>query len=103
MDDDRLPWHVLLHTPGPNQDPSVNFRDAEWFPGHRGFHALLQELGVFVAAGPLPDREGAGQTVVRRISTDEITRLATQTDPAVVGGFLRVEITRWDVVESVLE
>ena len=100
---DGLPWHLLIHTPGPNADPAVPFWTAEWFPGHRGFHAHLQELGCFVAAGPLPDREGAGQTLVRGVSTDEITRLANETDPAVVGGFLVVQIVPWDVVESILK
>ena len=100
-DDD--PWHLLIHTPGPNADPEVPFFQAEWFPGHRGFHAELQKAGYFVAAGPLPGRDGAGQTLVRRVSTGEITRLATETDPAVVGGFLKVEIVPWRVVESILE
>ncbi len=100
---DDPPWHLLIHTPGPNADPAVPFWTAEWFPGHRGFHAQLQQLEYFVAAGPLPDRAGAGQTLVRGVSTDEITRLATETDPAVVGGFLVVEVVPWDVVESILE
>ncbi len=100
---DDLPWHLLVHTPGPNADPAVPFFQADWFPGHRGFHAQLQQLGYFVAAGPLPGRDGAGQTLVRRVSTTEITRLANQTDPAVTGGFLVVEIVPWDVVETVLD
>ena len=52
-DDDGL-WHLLIHTPGPNADPEVPFFQADWFPGHRGFHAELQKAGYFVAAGPLP-------------------------------------------------
>ncbi len=40
------PWHVLIHTPGLAADPAVPFFEAEWFPGHRGFHASLQELGA---------------------------------------------------------
>jgi uncharacterized protein YciI len=74
-EDDRV-WHLLIHT-----------------PGHRGFHAELQKAGYFVAAGPLPDRPGAGQTLVRGLSTGEITRL-------VVGGFLDVEVVPWHVVET---
>jgi len=97
------PWHLLIHTPGPAADPEVPFFEAPWFPEHRGFHARLREAGYFVAAGPLPDREGAGQTLVRGVSTEEITRLARETDQAVAGGFLEVEIVPWRVVESVLE
>lgn len=100
--DDSL-WHLLIHTPGPRADPDVPFFQADWFPGHRGFHAALQEAGYFLAAGPLPARDGAGQTLVRGVSTDEITRLARETDPAVVGGFLEVEVVPWRVVESVLD
>ncbi len=69
---------------------------------HRGFHAELQAAGYFVAAGPLPERDGAGQTLVRNVSTEEITRLANETDPAVLGGFLAVEIVPWRVIESIL-
>ena len=103
MADDDGTWHLLIHTPGPNADPEVPFFQAEWFPGHRGFHAELQKARYFVAAGPLPERAGAGQTLVRGVSTAEITRLARETDPAVIGGFLNVEIVPWRVVESVLE
>lgn len=97
------PWHLLIHTPGPNADPEVPFFEAPWFPGHRGFHARLQEAGWFVAAGPLPDRPGAGQTLVRGVDTEEITRAAREDDPAVSGGFLEVEIIPWRVVESIVE
>lgn len=96
------PWHLLVHTPGPSADPDVPFFEAPWFPGHRGFHDLLREGGWFVAAGPLPGRPGAGQTLVRGLATEEITRLAREQDPAVAGGFLRVEIVPWRVLESVL-
>jgi hypothetical protein len=102
MADDGL-WHLLIHTPGPEADPSVPFSEAPWFAAHRGFHAALREAGYFVAAGPLPERPGAGQTLVRGVGTEELTRLATETDPAVAGGFLRVEVVPWRVVESVLE
>ena len=102
MTDDGA-WHLLIHTPGPNADPEVPFFQAEWFPGHRGFHSELQSAGYFVAAGPLPLRDGAGQTLVRGVSTEEITRLAQETDPAVIGGFLVVEIVPWRVVESILD
>ncbi len=103
MDDDELAWHLIIDTPGPNQHPTVNFWEADWFPAHRGFHASLREAGHVIAAGPLPDREGAGQTLVRRVSSAEITRLATETDPAAVGGFLQVEIIPWEIGETILE
>jgi len=96
-------WHLLIHTPGPAADPNVPFFEAPWFAEHRAFHARLSEAGYFVAAGPLPDSDGAGQTLVRGVSTDEIGRLARETDPAVAGGFLEVEIVPWRVVESVLD
>ena len=94
---------MLIHTPGPAADPATPFFEADWFPGHRGFHAELSRAGYLVAAGPLPERPGAGQTLVRGVSTGEITRLATTTDPAVVGRFLQVEIVPWQVVDSVLD
>jgi uncharacterized protein YciI len=99
---DETPWHLLIHTPGPNTIADVPFFETDWFPQHREFHSRLREAGHFVAAGPLPERDGAGQTLVRDVSTDEITRLATETDPAVTGGYLVVEIVPWQVLETIL-
>lgn len=102
MDEPEL-WHLLIHTPGPNADPGVPISEAPWFPQHRKLHIRLAEAGMLVAAGPLPGRPGAGQTLVRGASTDDITWLATEADKAVAAGYLEVEIVPWHVVDSLFD
>ena len=96
-------WHLLIHTPGPNADPAVAITDAPWFPQHRKLHIRLAEAGYLIAAGPLPGRPGAGQTLVRGASTDDITWLATEGDRAVAQGYLEVEIVPWTIVDSMFD
>lgn len=96
-------WHLLIHTPGPNADPSVPFFQAPWFPLHRKLHVKLAESGYLIAAGPLPGRPGAGQTLVHHVSLDDLTWLATEYDKAVAGGFLEVEIVPWTIVDSIFD
>jgi uncharacterized protein YciI len=96
-------WHLLIHTPGPNAEPGVPISKAPWFPQHRKLHIRLAEAGYLIAAGPLPGRPGAGQTLVRGASLDELTWLATEADRAVAGGYLEVEIVPWTVVDSIFD
>ena len=94
-------WHLIVHTAGPNADPSVALSRQEWFPEHRAFHNELSAEGLLVAAGPLPAIDGAGMTLVRGIDTADLERRA-RADRAVAGGFLEVEVRPWKIVESVI-
>jgi len=54
-----------------------------------------------VLAGPLADAEGEGMTILRlpgpgRLGT--ATRLATEDDASVAGGFLAVTVRPWQIV-----
>ena len=53
----------------------------------------MREAGYLVAAGPLGDAAGEGMTILRLPGPDrldEATRLATQDDASVAGGFFTV-------------
>jgi uncharacterized protein YciI len=96
-------WHQLIHTLGPNADPAVPVSEAAWYPQHRKLHIRLAEAGYLIAAGPLPGRADAVQTLVRGATLEELTWLATEADRAVVAGYLEVEIVPWTVVDSIFD
>jgi uncharacterized protein YciI len=96
-------WHQLIHTPGPKADPAVPVSEAAWYPQHRKLHIRLAEAGYLIAAGPLPGRADAVQTLVRGATLEELTWLATEADRAVVAGYLEVEIVPWMVVDSIFD
>jgi uncharacterized protein YciI len=57
--------------------------------------------GYLVAAGPLTDRAGEGMTVLRLPGAGRLeaaTRLATEDDTSVAGGFLDVTVRPWQVM-----
>jgi uncharacterized protein YciI len=61
----------------------------------------MREAGYLVAAGPLPDAEGEGMTILRLPGPDQLstaTRLATEEDTSVSTGFLAVTVRPWHVV-----
>jgi hypothetical protein len=59
------------------------------------------EAGYLVAAGPLTDAAGEGMTILRLPGTGQLgeaTRLATEDDASVAGGFLAVTVRPWQVM-----
>ncbi len=61
----------------------------------------MREAGYLVAAGPLPDAEGEGMTILRLPGPgqlDTATRLATEQDSSVSAGLLAVTVRPWHVV-----
>ena len=94
-------WVALLHRPGPAapREGSV-FKDPR-FTEHIAFLARMREAGYLVAAGPLTDEAGAGMTILRLPGEGqfgEATRLATEDDTSVAGGFFTVDVRPWHVV-----
>ena len=94
-------WVALLHRPGPAapQEGSI-FADPR-FGDHVAFLERMHEAGYLVAAGPLGDAEGEGMTVLRLPGggqLDKATKLATEDDASVAGGFFSVTVRPWDVM-----
>ena len=59
------------------------------------------EASYLVAAGPLADAPGEGMTILRLPGAGklgEATRLATEDDASVAGGFLAVTVRPWQVM-----
>ena len=94
-------WWVLEHRPGPALADGESVFERPEFMEHVAFLRRLQAAGRLVAAGPLPDEDGAGMAVVRAgsdvLPADEIRRLATEDDRCVAAGVLTVRVRPWQV------
>jgi uncharacterized protein YciI len=98
---DEVTWVALVHRPGPEAPRSGSIFDDPRFAGHLAFLARMRDAGYLVAAGPLTDQPGEGMTVLRLPGPDQMeraTRLATEDDPSVAGGFFTVSVRPWQVM-----
>jgi uncharacterized protein YciI len=94
-------WFVLEHRPGPALPDGQSIFATEQFREHLAFLSRLDDSGLLVAAGPLPDDDGAGMAIVRVRSTDgpvDIQTLATTDDLCVAAGYLMVRVRPWQVM-----
>jgi uncharacterized protein YciI/uncharacterized protein YndB with AHSA1/START domain len=94
-------WVALWHRPGPGAPANV-FADPR-FADHVAFLDRMNEAGFLVAAGPLPDIDGEGLTILRLPGDgllQRATQLATEDDLSVSGGLLAVTVRPWRVIKS---
>jgi len=99
--DGEATWVALLHRAGPASEPGVSIFAQPQFRDHVGFLQRMAGQGYLVAAGPLPDEDGAGMTILRLPGAGrlaEATRLATEEDASVVAGFFTVTVRTWQVM-----
>jgi uncharacterized protein YciI/uncharacterized protein YndB with AHSA1/START domain len=99
--DGEATWVALLHRAGPAAEPGVSVFAQPQFRDHAGFLQRMASQGYLVAAGPLPDEDGAGMTILRLPGAGrlaEATRLATEDDASVASGFFTVTIRPWQVM-----
>jgi uncharacterized protein YciI len=95
-------WFALHHRPGPALPQGESVFAQPLFAEHLAFLNRLHSRGLLVAAGPLPDRPGAGMTIVRIPAGTEVDvhDLATHDDLSVAQGLLTVEVLTWAVMFS---
>ena len=94
-------WVALLHRPGPAAPRTGSLFEDPRFGQHVAFLNRMREAGYLVLAGPLGDAPGEGMTILRLPGPDRLdvaTRLATQDDASVAGGFLAVTVRPWQVM-----
>lgn len=94
---DQYVWLILGHSPGEAAEGSVSTHPL--FQEHRAFLARLADDDVLVAAGPLPDSPGHGQTIIR-VPASTVARRVQEAhdDPAVAGDVLVLTVRPWNVV-----
>jgi len=100
-DADEATWVALLHRAGPAAEPGVSIFAQPQFREHVGFLQRMASQGYLVAAGPLPDEDGAGMTILRLPGAGQLaeaTRLATEDDASVASGFFTVTVRPWQVM-----
>ncbi len=90
-------WLVLEHRPGCAVEGSIYAHPL--FAEHLAFVGSLKDKGVLIAAGPLPDQPGVGQTIIRVPAADAQSYVeAAHDDAAVAGDLLVLRVRPWKVV-----
>lgn len=90
-------WLVLEHRPGGAVDGSVYAHPL--FAEHLRFVGGLKDKGALIAAGPLPDEPGVGQTIIRVPAADAARYIeAAHDDAAVAGDLLVLRVRPWRVM-----
>jgi uncharacterized protein YndB with AHSA1/START domain/uncharacterized protein YciI len=92
---------VLQHRRGPAADPDQPLFTQPGFAEHRAFLSRLEAQGQVFAAGPFPESDGEGMTILQlppNTGVEGATRLATEDDTSVASGFLTVDVRPWQVV-----
>ena len=95
-------WFALHHRPGPALPDGESVFAQPLFAEHVAFLNRMHGRGLLVAAGPLPERPGAGMTIVRIPAGTEVDvlDLARRDDLSVAQGLLTVEVLSWAVMFS---
>ena len=90
---------MLEHRPGAAVEGSVYAHPL--FAEHLAFVNTLKDKGVLIAAGPLPDEAGVGQTIIR-VPAGDASRCvdAAHDDAAVAGDLLVLRVRPWNVMVS---
>lgn len=91
-------WFVLRHRPGAAVAGGSSVFEHPGFAEHGAFLRRRAEDGTLVGAGPLPDTDGEGMTVLRGESLEAVRRLAEEDDGSVVAGVLAVDVQPWQVM-----
>ena len=94
-------WVALLHRPGPAAPRTGSLFEDPRFGQHVAFLNRMRDAGYLVLAGPLADADGEGMTILRLPGRGQLgtaTRLATEEDASVAGGFLAVTVRPWQVM-----
>jgi uncharacterized protein YciI len=91
-------WVALMHRRGPAAPETGSLFEDPRSAQHAAFLGRMREAGYLVMAGPMSDRAGEGMTILRLPGPDRpgtATKLATEDDASVAGGFLAVTVRRW--------
>ncbi len=92
-------WLILESTPGLAAEGSIFAHPL--FAEHLTFIDKLKADGVLIAAGPLPDASGHGQTIIRVPASEAAGYIeAAHDDLSVAGDLLVLRVRPWRVVVS---
>ena len=88
-------FQVVFHSPGPNWQKGVDFREQAGVMDHVQYYAKFHELGKLLCGGPFIDADSGGMMIATEdVTGEELQQFAAQ-DPAVTAGLLNFEIKTW--------
>lgn len=85
---------VVFHTPGPNWQAGVNFREQPGVFDHVMHYQTLFEQGKLEMGGPFLLQDGGMMVATNDVSEEELTAFAAA-DPAVHAGLLNYQVRPW--------
>jgi uncharacterized protein YciI len=89
--------HIVCHSPGPNWESGVGFREQPGVLEHVQHYAKLHEQGKLLYGGPFIDADSGGMMIAAEgVTREELEAFAAQ-DPAVLNGLLTFETKTWYV------
>lgn len=88
---------VIFHTPGPQWQSGVDFREQRGVMAHVEHYAKLQSDGLLELGGPFPQSDRGGMMVCAPDVCAEDAESYAAADPAVAAGLLRYEVVAWYV------
>ncbi|MEM8861924.1 MAG: YciI family protein [Chloroflexota bacterium] len=90
----------MVHTPGPNWQMGVDFREQPGVMEHVQHFAKLHQDGKLFKGGPFVDADSGGMMIaIESVDKEELEAFAAA-DPAVKKGLLTYEIKTWYVAMS---
>ena len=93
-------FQVVVHSPGPNWQKGVDFREQPGVMDHVQHYAKLHEQGKLLHGGPFVDTDAGGMMIAAEdVTRKELEQFAAQ-DPAVIAGLLNYEVKTWYMAMS---
>lgn len=95
--------HVVFHSPGPNWQHGVDFREQPGVMDHVQHYAQLLQQGKLYHGGPFTDLDSGGMMIAAEaVSRDELEAFAAA-DPAVKAGLLTFQVKTWYIAMSAMD
>jgi uncharacterized protein YciI len=92
--------HVVFHSPGPNWESGVDFREQPGVMQHVQHYARLHEQSKLLYGGPFTDVDSGGMMIAAEgVTREELAKYAAS-DPAVLNGLLTFEVKTWYVATA---
>jgi uncharacterized protein YciI len=95
MSDQPSPRFVVFHSPGPNWQDGVDFREQPGVFDHVGHYAGFHEQAKLEMGGPFLTGQGGGMMIAAADVGQEELEAFAAADPAVTSGLLNYEVRPW--------
>lgn len=94
MSSQPTPRYVVFHSPGPQWQPGVDFRQQPGVLDHVQHYAAFHEQGKLEMGGPFLSGDGGMMVAIPEVGEEDLQAFAAA-DPAVASGLLQFEVRPW--------